>query len=168
MGPNSVYSFFELTGTIAFACSGAMIAIKNRLDYFGVVVLGITTACGGGMLRDLIIGRTPPSLFTNSTNVVIAFWVVSLLFVCVKFQWHVYFVPLSKAYDDLLDEGFIVTIPGKGSYINLDSVKLVREEKIAKIEKLLSEAIDIAKSLNITKDELLDHYLKLEHKKRGN
>ena len=75
---------------------------------------------------------------------------------------------VKKAYDDLLDEGFIVTIPGKGSYINLDSVKLVREEKIAKIEKLLSEAIDIAKSLNITKDELLDHYLKLEHKKRGN
>lgn len=75
---------------------------------------------------------------------------------------------VKKAYDNLLDEGFIVTIPGKGSYINLDSVKLVREEKIAKIEKLLSEAIDIAKSLNITKDELLDHYLKLEHKKRGN
>ena len=75
---------------------------------------------------------------------------------------------VKKAYDDLLDEGFIVTVPGKGSYINLDSVKLVREEKIAKIEKLLSEAIDIAKSLNITKDELLDHYLKLEHKKRGN
>ena len=75
---------------------------------------------------------------------------------------------VKKAYDDLLDEGFIVTIPGKGSYINLDSVKLVREEKIAKIEKLLGEAIDIAKSLNITKDELLDHYLKLEHKKRGN
>lgn len=75
---------------------------------------------------------------------------------------------VKKAYDELLDEGFIVTIPGKGSYINLDSVKLVREEKIAKIEKLLSEAIDIAKSLNITKDELLDHYLKLEHKKRGN
>lgn len=75
---------------------------------------------------------------------------------------------VKKAYDELLDEGFIVTIPGKGSYINLDSVKLVREEKIARIEKLLSEAIDIAKSLNITKDELLDHYLKLEHKKRGN
>ena len=75
---------------------------------------------------------------------------------------------VKKAYDELLDEGFIVTIPGKGSYINLDSVKLVREEKIAKIEKLLSEAIDIAKSLDITKDELLDHYLKLEHKKRGN
>lgn len=75
---------------------------------------------------------------------------------------------VKKAYDELLDEGFIVTIPGKGSYINLDSVKLVREEKIARIEKILSEAIDIAKSLNITKDELLDHYLKLEHKKRGN
>ncbi len=75
---------------------------------------------------------------------------------------------VKKAYDELLDEGVIITIPGKGSYINLDSVKIIRESMIDKIELLLGEAIDIAKSLNITKEELLKHYLKLEQTKRGN
>ena len=75
---------------------------------------------------------------------------------------------VKKAYDELLDEGVIITIPGKGSYINLDSVKIIRESMIDKIELLLGEAIDIAKSINITKEELLKHYLKLEQTKRGN
>ncbi len=73
---------------------------------------------------------------------------------------------VKKAYDELLDEEFIVTIPGKGSYINKKAIKKVRKEKIKKIEELLGDAIDIAKSLNITKEELLEHYLKLENKKR--
>lgn len=73
---------------------------------------------------------------------------------------------VKKAYDDLLDEEFIVTIPGKGSYINKKAIKKVRKEKIKKIEELLGDAIDIAKSLNITKEELLEHYLRVENKKR--
>ena len=75
---------------------------------------------------------------------------------------------VKKAYDELLEEGFIITIPGKGSYINKNSIKKVRNEKINEIEQLLSKAIDIAKNINITKEELLNHYLKLENKKRGN
>lgn len=74
---------------------------------------------------------------------------------------------VKKAYDELLDEGFIITIPGKGSYINKNSIKKVRNEKINEIEELLGKAIDIAKNINITKEELLDHYLKIENKKRG-
>lgn len=73
---------------------------------------------------------------------------------------------VKKAYDELLDEEFIVTIPGKGSYINKKAIKKVRKEKIKKIEDLLEDAIDIAKSLNITKEELLEHYLRVENKKR--
>lgn len=75
---------------------------------------------------------------------------------------------VKKAYDELLEEGFIITISGKGSYINKNSIKKVRNEKINEIEQLLSKAIDIAKNINITKEELLNHYLKLENKKRGN
>lgn len=72
---------------------------------------------------------------------------------------------VKKAYDELLEEGFIITVQGKGSYVNKKAIKKIRKEKIAKIEKLLEEAIDIVKSLNITKEELLTHYLKLEDKK---
>lgn len=45
----NVYKILEIIGTIAFASSGAMVAVKRRLDYLGIVVLGVTTAVGGGM-----------------------------------------------------------------------------------------------------------------------
>ena len=57
----SVFFMIEIVGTIAFACSGALVAIKKNLDLLGVIVLGVTTAVGGGMLRDLLIGIHPPA-----------------------------------------------------------------------------------------------------------
>ena len=41
----------EIIGTIAFAISGAMVGIKKHMDLFGVNVLGITNAVGGGLFR---------------------------------------------------------------------------------------------------------------------
>lgn len=55
----------ELVGTVAFAVSGAMIALKKKMDIFGVVLLGLITAVGGGVLRDIILGLTPPMTFTD-------------------------------------------------------------------------------------------------------
>ena len=43
----------ELAGTVAFAVSGAVLGIEKHMDIFGVGLLGITTAVGGGILRDL-------------------------------------------------------------------------------------------------------------------
>ena len=51
---------FELVGTVAFAASGAMTGIKKNMDIFGVCILALTTAVGGGVIRDLILGSTPP------------------------------------------------------------------------------------------------------------
>ena len=50
----------ELVGTLAFAASGAMTALKKGMDLFGVCILGLTTAVGGGVIRDVILGATPP------------------------------------------------------------------------------------------------------------
>lgn len=55
----------ELIGTIAFSCSGALAAIRKKLDLLGVIVLGVITATGGGMFRDILIGNIPPALFRN-------------------------------------------------------------------------------------------------------
>ena len=52
----------EIIGTIAFAASGAMLAIEKNMDVFGVCVLGVVTAVGGGMTRDVILGNIPSSL----------------------------------------------------------------------------------------------------------
>lgn len=59
---NSISIFFliEAVGTIAFASSGAMVAIRQNLDLLGIIVLGVTTAVGGGMMRDILLGIVPP------------------------------------------------------------------------------------------------------------
>lgn len=54
---------FEIVGTIAFAISGAVTACQKQMDLFGVAFLGITTAVGGGIIRDLILGINPPTTF---------------------------------------------------------------------------------------------------------
>ncbi len=100
---NSIYLAMEFVGTIAFACSGSMIAMQRRLDYLGVVVLGITTAVGGGILRDIIIGQIPPSLFLNPSNAIIAFWINTCLFITVKMRWSHYLHLQSKEYDDIMN-----------------------------------------------------------------
>ena len=63
---------FEIIGTIAFAVSGALIAVSCSLDLFGVVFTGCVTACGGGIIRDMLIGKVPPSVFDNSYIIFIA------------------------------------------------------------------------------------------------
>lgn len=55
----------ELIGTVAFSVSGAMTAMKKNMDIFGVMILGLTTAVGGGVIRDLILGSAPPSTFRD-------------------------------------------------------------------------------------------------------
>lgn len=51
----------DLIGAFVFALSGALAAVRSRLDIFGVVVVGTVTAVGGGILRDTLLGATPPA-----------------------------------------------------------------------------------------------------------
>ncbi len=51
---------FDMLGTLAFAASGALTGIKHRLDLFGVTVLAVVTATGGGIMRDVVLGYIPP------------------------------------------------------------------------------------------------------------
>ncbi len=71
----------EIVGTIAFASSGAMLGIRKNMDIFGVNVLGITTAVGGGCVRDLLLGIHPPKMFQNFAYVGTAILTSCLLFV---------------------------------------------------------------------------------------
>lgn len=76
----TIFFPIEIIGTIAFASSGAMVAVRKKLDLFGIIVLGVITAVGGGMLRDLMIGSIPPNMFRNPTYVFAAFLTVLILF----------------------------------------------------------------------------------------
>ena len=55
----------DLLGTFVFALSGALKAVRHELDWLGVVVLAALTGVGGGILRDLLLGDTPPAVFQN-------------------------------------------------------------------------------------------------------
>lgn len=81
--------FLEVIGTIAFAFSGAFVAIECRLDIFGILCAAVVTATGGGMTRDIILGNTPPLMFRDPTYVIIA-----ILF---AFATVLIYVPLVKS-----------------------------------------------------------------------
>ena len=61
--------FFQILGTIAFAISGALVAMNKRMDPFGVLIIAFVTAVGGGTLRDVMIGVEPVSWMKNMTFV---------------------------------------------------------------------------------------------------
>lgn len=70
----------ELLGTVAFAVSGAMVGLKRDMDIFGIAILGLTTAVGGGVIRDLILGITPPNTFRNPVYALVALFVSIVVF----------------------------------------------------------------------------------------
>ena len=51
----------DLVGISVFAVTGALVAVRKELDVFGVLVLALTTGLGGGFIRDVLIGATPPA-----------------------------------------------------------------------------------------------------------
>lgn len=64
--------FFEIIGTVAFAASGAFTGQKKQMDLLGICVLGCVTAVGGGIIRDLLLGLTPPKTFEHPIYIIIA------------------------------------------------------------------------------------------------
>ena len=71
----------ELVGTVAFAISGAMTGLRKGMDIFGVAILGLTTAVGGGVLRDILLGSLPPAMFQDPIYAVVAVATSILIFV---------------------------------------------------------------------------------------
>lgn len=62
---STTQTIFEIIGIIGFAMSGTMVALQNKMDVVGAIILANVTALGGGVLRDLVIGHIPPHLFND-------------------------------------------------------------------------------------------------------
>ncbi|MDO4777285.1 MAG: trimeric intracellular cation channel family protein [Cardiobacteriaceae bacterium] len=60
----------HIIGTAAFAISGYLVGVRKRLDMLGVIIVTLLTAIGGGMLRDVLIGRIP-AVFTQHTALIV-------------------------------------------------------------------------------------------------
>ena len=105
-GNISVLFIMELIGTAAFSCSGAMVAIKKNLDLLGIVVLGVITAVGGGMMRDVLLGIHPPTLFLKPVYVTVAVIAAIIIFLLMRSKNISRFLLTAEYYDwtmNLLD-----------------------------------------------------------------
>lgn len=78
---DQIILILELLGAFAFAISGAVLGMKKNMDVFGICVLGLTTAVGGGVIRDIILGATPPAMFTDPKYAAFALLSCIILFV---------------------------------------------------------------------------------------
>ena len=76
---------FDLVGTLVFALEGAMRAIRGDLDFLGLLVLAFVTAVGGGIIRDLLIGATPPAAIRDWRYLGIA--ILGATAVSLFYQW---------------------------------------------------------------------------------
>ena len=67
-----MFDFWDQLGVFIFAVSGALAGRAKGMDYFGMFVVGLITGTGGGTLRSLLIGDTPPALLQNPNYLLIA------------------------------------------------------------------------------------------------
>ena len=81
MDITEIMLILEIVGTISFAVSGAFVAIKAKFDIFGVLVIGCLTAVGGGITRDMLIGATPPAVFSRLYVILIAAVTACVVFI---------------------------------------------------------------------------------------
>ncbi len=63
-------------------------------------------------------------------------------------------ITTKSAYEELEKEGYVETIPGKGTYVANKNIELIREEQLQKVEGLIDTAVSIAKISKITKEEI--------------
>ncbi len=97
----TLLGFIDFIGTIAFAISGAIVGIHRKMDLFGVNVLAIVTSTGGGVIRDLLIGTIPPTMFRNPFYVAVAAVTANIVFALIYRHRH---MPqrLAPIYDSML------------------------------------------------------------------
>ena len=83
-------TILEVLGVIAFSISGAMIAIRRKTDYFGVVLLAIITALGGGLTRDVVLSFSPPAFFSMKSYIIISAIIATIVFLFARKFSHTY------------------------------------------------------------------------------
>jgi uncharacterized membrane protein YeiH len=112
-----VFEVAEYIGTIAFAISGFFVGVRARLDLLGILISVFLTAFGGGIIRDLIVDRTPYS-FTHDMPGII---VVTLMVVLILFKFHKRESIENRATFIVSDSIGLVSFSITGAIIGLES-----------------------------------------------
>ena len=92
----------EIIGTIAFAASGAMVGVEKKMDIFGVAVLGVVTAVGGGIIRDIVLGIIPPGVFQKGVYAAVASVTSFVVFLIAYYKKEILSSEFRTTYDRLM------------------------------------------------------------------
>lgn len=113
----------ENIGLIAFAISGAVVAAKKDMDLFGINLMALVTATGGGLIRDMIIDRIPPVMFVSPSLTIITLITANIAFIVMYLK-----KPMPKGitpvYDKLifwLDTLGLAAFTVDGAFVGLHS-----------------------------------------------
>ena len=100
-----IITFIELIGLVSFSISGAVVSIDREMDFVGVVFLSMTTCFGGGIMRDLIIGRTPLFFTSMWLYLSVAFAVAVAVFIFARLckDWYVKKEALVMSVNNYID-----------------------------------------------------------------
>ena len=102
-----IYLTVDILGTVAFAISGVLVAMEKRLDLFGVGIIALVTAIGGGTLRDMLIGNTP---VTWTTTPMYMYIILGTVIVTILFQSRLKYLRTSLFLFDTIGIGFYTMI----------------------------------------------------------
>ena len=83
----------DLFGTMAFAVTGAFKAIEHKYDIVGVIILSTITGIAGGVIRDVIFGKYPPTAFINPSYLILTVSTAIIIFVIyprIKIHWNLF------------------------------------------------------------------------------
>lgn len=78
---STILAVLEIIGVFSFSIAGALLAIDNEIDFIGVVFLAVITSFGGGIIRDVLIGNTPPVFFSLYVLVIISVLTATVVFI---------------------------------------------------------------------------------------
>ncbi len=71
----------EIIGTVAFAVSGLIAGVNRNMDILGITIMAVVTATGGGAIRDITLGITPPTMFVKPIYLIIALLTCLIFFI---------------------------------------------------------------------------------------
>ncbi len=102
------FDLLDLLGTIAFATSGALVAMNKKFDLFGVFIVAFVTALGGGTLRDVLIGKVPVGWMLETYYV---YTIIGTTIITIVIRNHIKYLSKSLFLFDTIGLG-IFTITG--------------------------------------------------------
>jgi len=111
-----MFEIAEYIGIIAFAMSGFFIATRNKLDFLGVLISVFLTALGGGIIRDVIVGKTPYTFSHNTPALII----VAVMILLAVFKFHKKESIENKVFFILSDSIGLISFSITGALIALE------------------------------------------------